>query len=431
MAKKNGTSWFTAVKKILWSPSKDSDKKSHHKETDNNKLKKEKKGWIFRKTKVETTNFVTDTAETEEKDKTAVVVSDVDEVVAEVVKLTATPGFIRRHWAAIIIQTAFRGYLAKRAFGALKGIVKLQALVRGHNVRNQAKHTLRRIKALVRVQDQVLNHHQQQRSRVLSSPSSNCYDIEARRNSMFAESNGFWDTKTYLQDIRSRRSLSRDMSRCTNEFVVNQEESQSILQKSLEIAIEREKAHALALSNQIRSRSYRNQSIGNDMELLERTKWLDRWMATKQWDNTVTSSTTRDPIKTLEMDTNIATTTPHRLYPATPPSCRATRTFGVRSASPRIPCSSPTSMVQPNYMSATESAKAKARTQSTPRRRPVITAKKRLCYAEEGILRSPSLKSAYNGCLWGEHESDYSCCYGDGLAGKVSPCSTSDLRWLK
>lgn len=34
MAKKNGMSWFTAVKKILWSPSKDSDRKVHQKETD-------------------------------------------------------------------------------------------------------------------------------------------------------------------------------------------------------------------------------------------------------------------------------------------------------------------------------------------------------------------------------------------------------------
>lgn len=88
--------------------------------------------------------------------------------------------------------------------------MKLQALVRGNNVRNQAKLTLRCIKALVRVQDQVLNHHQQQRSRVLLSPPSRNYNIEARRNSMFAESNGFWDTKTYLQDIRSRRSLVSD-----------------------------------------------------------------------------------------------------------------------------------------------------------------------------------------------------------------------------
>lgn len=146
-------------------------------------------------------------------------------------------------------------------------------------------------------------------------------------------------------------------------------------------------------------------------------------MATKQWDNTITANpTTRDQIKTLEIDT----THHQRSYPATPPSCRATRSFGLRSASPRIPSSSPSSMLQPNYMTATESAKAKARTQSTPRRRPT-TAKKRLCYAEEESLRSPSFKS----CVWGDHESDYSCCYGDGFAGKISPCSTTDLRWLK
>lgn len=39
------------------------------------------------------------------------------------------------------------------------------------------------------------------------------------------------------------------MSRCTNEF--NSEETESILQKKLEIAIKREKAQALALSNQV------------------------------------------------------------------------------------------------------------------------------------------------------------------------------------
>jgi len=52
--------------------------------------------------------------EAEEKEKPPVIVSSVEEGVTEIVKLTATPGFIRRHWAAIIIQTAFRGYLVSK-----------------------------------------------------------------------------------------------------------------------------------------------------------------------------------------------------------------------------------------------------------------------------------------------------------------------------
>ncbi|KAG8086147.1 hypothetical protein GUJ93_ZPchr0010g11167 [Zizania palustris] len=54
--------------------------------------------------------------------------------------------------AAVVIQKAFRGYLARRALRALKSLVKLQALVRGYLVRKQAVTTLQRLQALMRLQ---------------------------------------------------------------------------------------------------------------------------------------------------------------------------------------------------------------------------------------------------------------------------------------
>ncbi|CAH2067281.1 unnamed protein product [Thlaspi arvense] len=59
---------------------------------------------------------------------------------------------IQRDIAATSVQAAFRGFLARRAFWALKGIIRLQALIRGHLVRRQAVSTLCCVMGIVRLQ---------------------------------------------------------------------------------------------------------------------------------------------------------------------------------------------------------------------------------------------------------------------------------------
>ncbi|XP_052157456.1 protein IQ-DOMAIN 31-like [Oryza glaberrima] len=62
------------------------------------------------------------------------------------------PERLREEQAAVKAQAAFRGYLARRAFRALKGIIRLQALIRGHLVRRQAVATLRATWLIVKFQ---------------------------------------------------------------------------------------------------------------------------------------------------------------------------------------------------------------------------------------------------------------------------------------
>nr|XP_043606243.1 protein IQ-DOMAIN 31-like [Erigeron canadensis] len=88
------------------------------------------------------------------KTSSANLTSDIVEIVTSPVGLnTVNEDELRRlEQAAITTQAAFRGYMARRAFCALKGIIKLQAQVRGRLVRRQAVATLSCMRVIVEFQ---------------------------------------------------------------------------------------------------------------------------------------------------------------------------------------------------------------------------------------------------------------------------------------
>ncbi|KAB2062483.1 hypothetical protein ES319_A10G155000v1 [Gossypium barbadense] len=153
----------------------------------------------------------------------------------KVVRPRPEPTLRNHHASATKIQAAYRGYMARRSFRAWKGLVRLQGVVRGQNVKRQTSTAMKRMQLLVRIQSQI----QSRRIQMLEN--------QARQEVHFKNDKEVESTLGKLAFSQASETGNEDW----DDSVLPKEEIEARMQRKVEAVIKRERAMAYAYSHQL------------------------------------------------------------------------------------------------------------------------------------------------------------------------------------
>ncbi|XP_030552199.2 protein IQ-DOMAIN 11 [Rhodamnia argentea] len=246
--------------------------------------------------------------------------------------------------AAIRIQAAFRGYLARKALRALKGIVRLQAIIRGRAVRRQAMTILKHLQSIVDIHSQVCAT----RSHIVQM---HC------------------DENCQIKHIRYK--VDKNSQRRWDDSLLSKKDAEALFLSKKEAALKRERIKGYSFNHRKSAESEHGKPSGRWRYWLE--QWVDTQLAkSKEFEDLEPVLTSHLKPKDEDKRQFKQKNSPKKqqFEPLDSPQSAPRRYLRHKKQCSMGDDNFQSSPAIPTYMATTESAKAKARSLSSPKLRP-------------------------------------------------------------